>query len=975
MLAATQTLLTSLDQLPYRERMNRLAEWARTAPDRAEVCADLRGHGGYERHLALVAAMVVRDLAGIGAATRDPQPSIRVVALEAALRANTLTGERLDVSATERRRIYRTLRRLNTPTTADTLIGEIRARYGDEEAAAVLPACGPETVRALLPELAYAVNLGALTPRHAGILLDFAERRLAEAGPEVRAEIWSEVAPAVLRGDPDRVLDLIERYAPDTWWPDLTAYGILAAHDPERVLRLLTAPGRGGWCRGAAMPRSLRRRLAQLPIDQLVPLAKLIRDETDAFAALLDAVAPSRRGELYDQTMADVDTTAYEPGHAIMEALPTIVRIREATRVLALEKTHEYEVVALRWSSYLAWPEASEASEASEALDVALRAGDAERRAQAYGLLVDAARRARDPRAVAEVVTRLGRLRNEQDPVRTAALTALAKVARLLTPGAAAGLTQLTTDAVDARDVSAATTAALSRLAAETLQHHVDVPELCDWALLNIDLVATGSHAPLLRRFDLVLRRGQETMVFQRLRGWVEASAARGRYGPLFALTRALGRRARLVPELQDLLRQAIGRHTIASVAATAADLWLDDPRRRGERVAEILAIDPSAVTARSVWRVISTSRTDLLDQVLTDKAPPGRFVQQGVRWAPGYPWCPQRWLPRQQAVYVTLQGRIAADAAAGVWPRIAAIRAAGRVPGPGLELVLRYLDAPEVVIAEAALGALVWTDRPDAALPVLLAHAGGDRARVAMYAASRAVQHIEPTRLSEPLTAVLHAPVKTTSRKEAARLLARYGPSEAMATLLEVHQAADTHRDVRAAIVSAARQRLDAAPSWTILAAAGAGSREERLAVLAANPAHIAEHRRPRYATLVVAACGAPDREVRHVAFDQLPSWSRWATGITDLIVDRLTDLGESSMPYRAAQLLRALGGTGVGAVFTRLVARDAADDQPGDATSDRPARRRIEELAEATGNWSRFSPAGVDRSALVVSARWLAG
>nr|MDT0663333.1 hypothetical protein [Micromonospora sp. DSM 115978] len=967
-LTATQHLLTSLDPLPYRERMNRLVGWARTAPDRAEICADLRGRDAYERQLALVAAMVVRDPAGIEAATRDPQPSIRVVALEAALRADLLTGDLLDVSAMERRRIYRTLRRLNSPAIADAMIGQIRTRYGDSEAAAVLPACGPETVRALLPELAYAVNLGALIPRHAGILLDHVERRLAEAEPEIRAQIWFRVAPAVLRGDPGRALDLIERYAPATRPPDLTAYGRLAVHDPGRVLRLLTAPGRGGWSRRATLPRSLRRRLSRLPTEQLVPLARLLRDRPSGFGALLGAVAPSRRGELYDSVMADVDSAAFEPDTTVMEALPVAVRVREATRVLAMEKTREYEAVALRWSSYLAWPDAV------EALDVALRAGDAERRAQAYALLVDAARRSRDPRTVAELVARLGRLRNEQDPVRAAALTALARVARLLTPDAAPGLTRLVTDAVEARDASAATTAALSTLAADVLQHHVDVPGLCEWALLTIDLVATGARAPLLRRFDLVLRRGQERMVVERLCGWVEASAARGRYGPLFALTRALGRRAWLVPELQDLLRQAIGPHTIAAVASTAINLWLDDPRRRGERVAEIIAIDPSAVTIASVWRVICTYRTDLLDRVLVDQPPSGRFLQRSVRWAGGHPWCPQRWLPRQQAGYVALQERVAADVGATAGVRVGAIRAAARVPGPGRALVLRYLDAPEVVLAEAALGALVWTDRPDEALPVLLGYAGGDRARVAMYAAGRAARHIQPSQLADPLIAVLSAPVKTTSRKEAARLLGRYGPPAAMASLLAVHQAADTHRDVRAAIVSAARQRLDAEPSWAILAAAGAGSREERLAVLAAGPNHIAEHLRPRYASLIVAACRVPDREVRHMAYDHLPAWSRWAPGITGVIVDRLTDLGEPSVRYRAAELLRALDDTGVDAVFTRLVAADAADDRPGDAISDRPARRRVEELAEATSDWSRRTLAGADRSALITAARWLA-
>ena len=81
----------------------------------------------------------------------------------------------------------------------------------------------------------------------------------------------------------------------------------------------------------------------------------------------------------------------------------------------------------------------------------ALRSGDAGERAVAYNLLVSAARASRDPQVVAEVVTRLGRLRNEQDPVRGSALTRLAATAPLLTAETAAGLTRLTTDAVRQR--------------------------------------------------------------------------------------------------------------------------------------------------------------------------------------------------------------------------------------------------------------------------------------------------------------------------------------------------------------------------------------------------------------------------------------------------------------------------------------------------------------------------------------------
>ncbi|GHJ48238.1 hypothetical protein Cs7R123_55800 [Catellatospora sp. TT07R-123] len=970
MLPATRTLLTSLDPLPYRQRMIHLAQWARLAPDRAQVCADLREHGPYERQLALVAALVVRDADGIAAATNDPQPSVRGLALTAAVRTGITVGDLADRPVMERRRVYQALRRTHAPAVADALIIEVRARFGDEEAAALLPACGADTVRALLPDLEHAFNLERLVRWHPGPLLDRIRERLAAALPETRPRIWAGAADALLRCDPAQALDLLERYAPEESLPGrLSAYGKLAAHDASRVARLLIAPGRASWLKRTVLPPALLRRLAALPDDELAPLAARFREHGRALAALLDAVVPARRGQLYDHAVAEADTATLIPAAELMEVLPAAVRIREATRVLGLAKVQEREADVRTWSAYLAWPDAS------LALGSALRSGDADERAQGYALLVEAARRSRDPQVVAEVVARLGRLRNEQDPVRAAGLTALAKVAPLLTADTAAGLTQLTTDAVDARDASAATSAALSRLAVDVLQHHVAVPELREWALLTIDLVSGSAHVPVLRRFDTVLRRGQEAMVFERLRGWAEAGIARSRYGPLFALTRALGRRAWQLPQLQDLLRRAIDPHTLPSVARTAIEFWLDDPRTRTDRVAEVLAVDATAVAIHQVWETVCVRRTDLLDQVLDNRSPRGRFVESGTAWVPAWALRAEHWLPRHQARFVDLQELVITDAGQGVQQRAAAVRAAAGVGVTGRELVLRHLDAPEVVLAEAALGALVWTDRPDEALPVLLRYADGDRARVAVYAASRAARHVRPSRLLEVLGEVLTGPVKITSRKEAARLLARYGPPQAMAVLLDAYANPDAHRDVRAAIVSAARQRLQTEASWTILRTAVDGSREEQRAVLNAYPYLIPERHRTRYAAFVVEACGSADREVRRAAFGQLGQWSPWLTGAAGLVVDRLTDLGETVVQMEVANLLRAGGDAALGDALARLVDRDAGDDLPDGPESDRPARRRIELLTRGAVVLSGTRQADADRTALVAAARWLAG
>jgi hypothetical protein len=942
-LDATRDLLARLDPLSYRDRTAQLATWARAATDREAVCADLREQGEYQRGLALLASMVAGDRAGIEAATHDPVPGLRSAALRAALRAGLLAGRVGDLSADERRRLYRTLRRLHRPAVADAIVGEVRELRGDAEAAAVLPACGSATVRALLPALEHLVRPEALARRHPDVYLDRIAERLDAAEPEDRREIWDGHGPAILECDPVRVLPLLERYAPADRLPGgLTAYGKLAAHSPERVARLIAAPGRAAALAGRMLPPAVVRRLTGLPTELLVPLFRLVRSEAGPFAALLHAFAPARRGELYDATLADVDVTAFVPGAAVLEELPAAVRHREAARVLALPKILEREASVREWSAFLPWPEAV------AALEGALRAGDAEVRASAYRRLVEAARRTRDRRVVAEVVSRLERLRNEQDPVRAAALNALTGVAPLLTDALAPALTAIVTDVVEARDASAATSGALAELAAATLQQHIASPALTDWALSTIDLIGSASRTPLLRRFDGVLRRGQEAVVVERLSDWVTAAMARGWYGPLFALTYSLGKRAWLVPPLQELLRSAIGPRTLERVARAAVELWLDDPRARSSRVAAVLAVDASTVVVPVVWRTVAASRTDLLDEVLR-RPPRGRLIEAGVRWVPGPAVRAGRWLPRQQAAFVARQEVLISDQAAPVWVRAAALQAAARVGSAGRSVVLRHVGSSEVVIAEAALAALPWTDRPDEALSVLLEFADGDRARVALYAAGRAVRFVEPSRLPALLGGVLLGPARVTSRKAAARLLAAYGPPAALDTLREAYGTA--HRDVRAAIVAGARLRLDREASWTILARAGRGSREEQQAVLAAGPRLVPEQHRPRYAALIAAAGRSPDREVRRAAMAQLPLWARWAPGAATLIEERLADLGERLSPMVAAQLLGALlqvpdagpaGGT-VAGLLVRLADRDAADDRPDDPVADRPARRRV--------------------------------
>ncbi len=981
---STSRLLGELDALPYPERMATLARRAReltVTGELADVLADLRGGPSYHRFLAVTAGAVVGDREAVRAALEDPHRSIRAVTVKVGLRDGWLSTADVrallpDAPADLRRLVYRTLRHLRRTDVADGLVDDVLARFGAGEAAALLPACGAGTARRVLPAVEHAVESWLpLARRHGEVLLDHAATVLPGLGPEETNRWWSRHAAGILaagRARPDQALTLLERHAPASHLPgDLVGYGPLAAAAPHRVLALLTAPDRAGWLAYEWLPPRLLRRIGRLPRPELVTLGRRLRGHNNSFERLLAALPPTERGALYDAVREDVATTDEIPDEALVDVLPRAWREREARRVLALDRVRRDEAAVRTWSAFLPWPQAS------AALAPVIRAADAPSRAAGYELLLAAARRSGDPAVVAEAATRLDRLRNEQDPVRAAALSALAGLSPLLRADSTEVLHRITVDATTTRDASTRTLAALGDLAVGVLRHHVDDPALLQWALDTLDRLFGGHRLPPLGRLDQTLRRGQEALVFARLREWVEAGVARGQFSALFAVARALDRRAWRLPELQELLRRATAPGTVSGVVGEAVELWLADPVTRGQRVAQVLDGDTSTIVLRAVWRAVSARRTDLLDRVLADP-PAGAFLTAGVRWVPRTPVRPERWLPRQQRAFVGLQAQIVRDAGTPLHDRAAAIRSAAPMSDEGYDLVLGYVDSANVTLAEAALAALPWTDRPGEALPVLLSHADDERARVALYAAGRAARFVRPSDLLGPLSNVALGRGKVTSRKEALRLLGRFGPPPATSVLLAAWDQPDQHRDVRAAAVAAARQRLHAVESWQILEQAAAGGREERLTVLATPPHQVAAPDQPRYAALVARVCVSADREVARPAWVQLARWMPWAPDLTDLATAALVDLNEDHTGPPAHPMVGALldhpdrpERDVLRTVLRTLIRLDEADVDPGGAGADRPARRRITAILRAAESWARTVGRRFDRTPALAVAR----
>ncbi|MET8544589.1 hypothetical protein ABZW03_28695, partial [Kitasatospora sp. NPDC004799] len=244
-------------------------------------------------------------------------------------------------------------------------------------------------------------------------------------------------------------------------------------------------------------------------------------------------------------------------------------------------------------------------------------------------------------------------------------------------------------------------------------------------------------------------------------------------------------------------------------------------------------------------------------------------------------------------------------------------------------------------------------------------AHAGGDRARVAVYAATRAARFTPPRELAHHLGELLSAPrgAKVTSRKEAVRLAAEHLPPRTAADLLAAaYRTEGQHHDVRAAVVASTTALLDAEPVWDLLAeAAGQAPPPVRRAVLRTHPRHLPEAHRARYAHLVAATAAAADPEVAAPALAALPQWAAWAPDTADVARRAVTDPANRGAWQQAADAVRTLaasglphplGGAAPGSLLHRTLAElaTAARTDAPEAGDDRdlPARRRLAHLAD---------------------------
>ncbi|WP_141974707.1 hypothetical protein [Saccharothrix saharensis] len=942
-MTTARSLLKDLDPLPHGARQRLLARTAREltgSPALDALLGELDRHGGFERRLALHLAHVAGHREHVTRCLSARETAVVRQAIGVAIRLDLPSGVFLDrlphLPSALRQTLYTTVRRHRRRALAEQLLPVVRATFGDHEAVGLLPVCSSAVVAAALRDLEHAVtNWTSLGRRHPAVLLDFVTAELDATAPVAWPTVWHRFGAAVVGAapaEPDRALDLLARvlpHAPLPWQLDGTIGG-LARHAPTRVARLLADPRRTG-----RLPRrrSLWRALAGTGDEELTALARLL-DGPD-LARFLHAVAPSRRAAVFTGAFGDRPDAPL----AAVDELPASARPAVARRLSALRRVADDPARRLAVTARLDW------ADARDVLLAATRRATAAERAEAYPLYLAAAAATRDPEVVGGVVAGLTRLANEQDPVRSVALAALAAIpAWLFRPTEADALTKLMTDATEARDCSWQTKNAVRALADALIREGAVSrrPDLVEAGLAGLGHLGGSVPWINLHGLDRALPRGAEHQVVEALAPRLTADARRGRFEVLLALAAGLGRRAWHVPAVQDLLDQARSAKD-DGVVRRAVDLWLAPPRHRDERVERVFRDDPSTITVPAVLRAIALRRTDLLDRVI-GRPVHGRFLRRGVRYVPPFRQCFDRWLPRQVEAHAAELVALGTSRRANPFERASAVRSLGRVPGT-VDRVRGFLADDAVQVAEAALAASAWTDEPADVVPDLLAHFDTDRARVAVYAVTRCARFTAPDRLGALLAPALAGP-KVTARKEAARLMAQHRVPGAAEALRRAWEGA--HRDVRRALVSATRWFPDDEAAWELLSRAVADEHAVASAVVQ-WPDGVPRRHRARYAELVRVLAGSTDPDTARLGLGALPHWTRWSPGGTDLLVDRVTDLGDTATWRPALTALVELSAatadvTPLRAAVASLLAADGGLDAEEDR--DLPARQRIAAL-----------------------------
>ena len=890
-----EELLHECEALTHRGRMYRMVELGRLSAQDAsirELIATLSRGNVYERCLALQSCHGSQNSVQALEALSDPSRSVRSLALSlvSILGSDTEIQAALETVANDLQVVILTnLARRRRQEPINTYIETLATRQDAR-------------LKRLLP----FASLDIVT-RHIGQVIDKFEledwKRLTRSHPafasaQLRARITASdildqqfilqvnaVMPLLAQLDPDAGLELVRAALTLIPFQRLSLQPLVLRR-PREIFDLLMNTGQQSGI-------NFTRVICILDTKQIIALFAHYATNFGSyhfFHQYFRRLRPEQRLAVYTACARGWrDNDGILPLDVI-KSLPTTQRVEEAHRHIALPALATSPISRLRYAAFLPW------DEAQNLVSNYLNTPDADLRAASLSALIATARYQREH--LGDVLQLVRARRYEQDPVRLALINALSELPRHVWSATDLdNLEQIILDALNARDLSAATANTLERIVLQLFPFH---PIWCATQLTN--LYRKRGYTSVSRLYTYLNKshiRHLADALLPLLKEW----KGRERESSLVSLANAFGPRLRVMNELADILESLLDQTRQASTMNTVLGLFAEYQRPRlSTLIPRLLEQDKSCITLTSVSTYLHRNQQDLLTPFLGQQAYQGRFSTGKTRYVLSLSEGFYRWTPTQQELFALTLLEIANDEKRPTSALTHTIFQLAAMPALDPAYLIPFASDIREPVRDTALQVLGNLDAGQG-IPILLEALNDARARVAIYALRKALLSLPQ---AEALKILRNVPTtQVTVAKETIRLIGELRTEEAYRELLTLNTR-ELHRDVRVALLRAFWSYVERDEAWDIFNQAARASDIAIARGVIQIPADgLSVHAQKRLAALLATLLNHADPVVRTHVLQRCMQHP--VTDTEHILLNHLSALLNSPLPGECALASRA--------------------------------------------------------------------